>query len=431
MSASSIALAIVCGVVAAAVIGLWLDRRTTIGRLDEIIRSAGGRPEPMRGVAGRLHELEQVATEGQEHRVALAAVTARFEAALAALPQAVVLCDADGEIVFVNDAGRRYVAARHGEALVEAAVLQLLAAARRGERVERRVDLAGPPRRSFELCAVPVDEPTDDDSRSAALALVEDVTERRRLEDVRRDFVANISHELKTPIGAIGLLADAMGEVDEPEVVQRMALRMQHEADRVGHTIDDLLMLSSIETAELLDQEPLQLAAVFDDAAERVMTSADERSIAVKIERPDDGLGLVGDHRQLVSALTNLLDNAIKYSDEHSVVHLSVTERDDLVEIEVSDTGIGIPAKDVDRVFERFYRVDAARSRATGGTGLGLAIVRHVAVNHGGEVKVRSREGVGSTFVLCLPRVPIPVDDDGALDERDAYQQVNGEWVER
>jgi two-component system sensor histidine kinase SenX3 len=241
------------------------------------------------------------------------------------------------------------------------------------------------------------------------LAIIADITEKRRLEAIRRDFVANISHELKTPVGALSLLAETIISEDDPQVTQRLAERMVSEATRLANTIEDLLVLSRIESEERPQREPVPVHGVVAEAVTRIRPAAENAGIDLDV--PDVGAHLEthGDRRQVVSALFNLLDNAVKYSDPGSEVAVLVTGDDDTVRISVQDRGIGIPAKDIERVFERFYRVDRARSRETGGTGLGLAIVRHVATNHGGSVSVTSQEGDGSTFTLRIPVGPGPV----------------------
>jgi two-component system, OmpR family, sensor histidine kinase SenX3 len=238
--------------------------------------------------------------------------------------------------------------------------------------------------------------------------VVEDVSDRRRLEAIRRDFVANISHELKTPVGALGLLAETLLGEDDPAVTHPLAERMVAEAFRVNRTIDDLLELSRIEAGEAPARQPVLVGHVLEGAADRIRPAAALCSIEVVVEQGPEGLTVMGDRRQLVSAVFNLLDNAVKYSEPERIVTLrssAVAGPDDTpwAELAVVDQGMGIPARDLERVFERFYRVDRARSRGTGGTGLGLAIVRHVASNHDGEVSVESQEGVGSTFRLLLP----------------------------
>jgi two-component system sensor histidine kinase SenX3 len=234
--------------------------------------------------------------------------------------------------------------------------------------------------------------------------LLEDVTETRRLEDVRRDFVANVSHELKTPVGALGLLAEALQDAsDDPAAVRRFADRAQHEAQRLGRLVQELIDLSRLQGAEALpDPEQVSLDSVVAEAFDRTRTSAGAKAIQL-VKAGDGGVKVTGNEGQLVTALVNLLDNAVSYSAEGTTVTVEVKREADSVEVAVTDEGIGIAEKDLERVFERFYRADPARSRATGGTGLGLAIVKHVATNHGGAVTVSSVEGLGATFTLRLP----------------------------
>ncbi len=221
--------------------------------------------------------------------------------------------------------------------------------------------------------------------------------------------MANVSHELKTPVGALTLLAEAVQEAsDDPEAVQRFAGRMQHEGVRLGRLVRELIELSRLQGAEPLpDQVPVPVARVLDEAADRTRLAAERAGIEVRLSCPDD-LVVSGNESQLAMAVANLIDNAVAYSPRGTRVAVSARAIDDdgpLVEISVSDQGIGIAEADQARVFERFYRVDPARSRETGGTGLGLAIVKHVATNHGGSVGVWSAEGAGSTFTIRLPRV--------------------------
>jgi two-component system sensor histidine kinase SenX3 len=241
------------------------------------------------------------------------------------------------------------------------------------------------------------------DRRLGVVVVIDDVTDRRRLEAVRRDFVANISHELKTPVGALALLAETLLAEDDPAIAHRLAERMLTEAFRVGRTIDDLLELSRIEADEEGRREEVPVHVFVAEAADRVQPAAEQQGISIEVEEPPKRLVVAGDRRQLVSATYNLLDNAVKYSDAGASVQVRARTDGKWVDVEVQDHGIGIPGRDIERVFERFYRVDRARSRETGGTGLGLAIVRHVASNHAGDVQVTSTEGEGSTFTLRLP----------------------------
>ena len=244
-------------------------------------------------------------------------------------------------------------------------------------------------------------------SSQLVLALVEDRTRERRVESIRRDFVANVSHELKTPVGAIQLLADAvMDASDDPEAVQRFAGRMHTESERLSRLVQQVIELSRLQGDDPLD-EPVAIPVdkVIDRAIDENVTDAIARRIEL-VHNGTDGLVVLGNREQVAVAIGNLVANAVTYSPEGSRVVVSATARDLTVDLSVTDRGIGIPSHELDRIFERFYRVDPARHRSTGGTGLGLSIVKHVAASHGGEVRVWSVEGQGSTFTLSLPRKP-------------------------
>jgi two-component system sensor histidine kinase SenX3 len=353
-----------------------------------------------------LDDLEQAVAAERARREQSAETENRLSWALGALAHGVVIFDARGEIAYRNDPAASFLAARHSDALVEEAITAMAADALRGRGSERELELFGPPRRILSLRAVPL---AADPRPTGVLVVVEDTSERRRLENVRRDFVANISHELKTPVGALALLAETLMDERDPEVTRRLAERLASESFRVGNTIEDLLELSRLEVAAGLSDDTVGVAQFVVEAAERVRPAAEQRGIAIEVEEPPARLQVVGDRRQLVSAATNLLDNAVKYSEPGSSVDVAARTDGRWVDVTVRDRGIGIPRRDLERIFERFYRVDRARSRETGGTGLGLAIVRHVASNHRGEIRVESREGVGSTFTLRLPAGPGPV----------------------
>ncbi|HEY5244845.1 MAG TPA: ATP-binding protein, partial [Acidimicrobiales bacterium] len=445
------------------------------------------------------------------------------------LPQGVVICDENGTVVYRNGRASTLMTSRHGDALAAQAVTELLEDAWRGGTAERTVDLYGPPRRTLTVRAHQID---DGRRPLGVIAMIEDVSERRRLEEIRRDFVANVSHELKTPMGALGLLAETLVSEPDVEVSHRLASRIHTEAFRVSRIIDDLLDLSRIESEEAPPREPVLVNLVMADAIERVRAAADQRGITITLSEPHPPVAVLGDRRQLVSAMHALLENAVTYSYDGTAVTVSGTvvaegldvaeplaavatvspaatatigsgqlslslglplaptpeaagpiglggpgaDADPLAEpdvdagrtgerggfvakpggwvspaaaagtveatpagngtdgratgvdgepaplggpepaarpvaretvrLAVADHGVGIPARDLDRIFERFYRVDHGRSRDTGGTGLGLSIVRHVANNHQGWVDVESREGEGSTFTLVLPLQP-------------------------
>ena len=248
------------------------------------------------------------------------------------------------------------------------------------------------------------------------MAVIEDVTERRRTDQVRRDFVSNISHELKTPVGAVGLLAETLRDETDLATIRRFSERMSLEVARLSRTIDDLLELSRIEFADDLFIDETRVGDIVEDALGRFRAAADARGITLK-SVGESGIVVAGDRRQITSALGNLIDNAVKYSPDGATVTVSARVNPSGLALSVADTGDGIPSRDLDRVFERFYRVDRARSRETGGTGLGLAIVRHVAHNHGGEVSVRSKEGQGSEFTLVLPLGTDVVGPESPVDD--------------
>ncbi|THA29743.1 two-component sensor histidine kinase [Streptomyces sp. A1277] len=312
--------------------------------------------------------------------------------------------------------------------------------------VEPMLNMARDTRRDGEIRQVELDLPRRGTGRGEALAvsarvaplgsrlvllLVEDLTEARRIEAVRRDFVANVSHELKTPTGALSLLSEAVLDAsDDQEAVEHFARRMQIEATRLTNLVQELIDLSRVQNDDPLeDAEPVRVDELVAEAIDRCRQQAGSKQITMAAGGAAD-LRIWGNRGQLAAALGNLVENAVNYSPARTRVGIAarrvVVTGGDEIEIAVTDQGIGISEKDRERVFERFYRVDPARSRATGGTGLGLAIVKHVAASHGGEVTVWSSEGQGSTFTLRLPEAgsardrdrpsggPLIVNGDGA-----------------
>jgi two-component system sensor histidine kinase SenX3 len=284
----------------------------------------------------------------------------------------------------------------------------LLAQTRTGAGAQRVVDLHGPPRVWLELSADPM-------PKGGAVVTLRDVSERMRTDAMRTDFVTNISHELKTPVGAVAVLAEALMDETDPEVVHRLADHLVEESHRAVRTIDDLLKLSQIESTRP-GETPVSVSAIVESALARGRSVDGGRGVEISAFDPPEDLWIRGDERQLLSAVGNLVENAVKYSHPGGSVQVRTRVDDVAVEIMVADQGVGIPNRDLDRVFERFYRVDKARSRETGGTGLGLSIVRHVATNHGGEVQVSSQEGEGSTFVFRLPAALVVSGPDVASD---------------
>lgn len=239
------------------------------------------------------------------------------------------------------------------------------------------------------------------------LLLVDDRTEAKRLDDTRRDFIANISHELKTPIAAIGLLAETLEDgIDDPATVKRFAANVRREAERLGELVQDIIQLSKVQSTDNQQRfAPVEIDQVLAAAIENNSVLAEKRGSSVQVASSPGHL-VFGDREALIMAVSNLIQNALLYSDEGKQVGVGLRAVDGVAEISVIDNGVGISLEDQERIFERFYRVDQSRSRATGGTGLGLAIVKHVALNHRGEIRLFSKVGMGSTFTLRLPEMP-------------------------
>jgi two-component system sensor histidine kinase SenX3 len=514
--AVAVAVCVLVGFIAA-----YMGRRSGRRAMSQRLSALGTRlgldpPKDEYNIETSLAYLEQV-TGGAAQAVTESSSDAiRLRRSLDTLTQGVVLCDENGTVIYRNGRANALMVSRHGDALAAQAVTEVLEDAWHEGSAERTLDLYGPPRRTLQVRAHQID---DGRRPLGVIALIEDVSERRRLEEIRRDFVANVSHELKTPMGALGLLAETLVSEPDPQVAQRLAGRIHNEAFRVSRIIDDLLDLSRIESEEAPPREPVLVNLVMADAIERVRATADQRGIEIVLQEPSPPVAIMGERRQLVSAMHALLENAITYSYDNSKVvvtgavqranptlerpptgsggphdaadhdpvsaetHVAAAsqgdaqdgerpvepvftpeileqytpdaydalaapatsttappptttsspaaaaqeaekgdaagtgpvettsagspnwrvEERDTVRLSVQDHGVGIPARDLDRIFERFYRVDHGRSRDTGGTGLGLSIVRHVANNHQGWVDVESREGEGSTFTLVLP----------------------------
>lgn len=256
-------------------------------------------------------------------------------------------------------------------------------------------------------------------SSQSIIVTIEDVTEKSRIETVQTDFVANLSHELKTPIGAIAALADSLTGETETEVVWRLAGRIVTESHRMSRIVDDLLDLSRLEFGGIEDWTNINLGHVLVEVVSTNQHMAKRQGLNLSLTRAGDFF-VRGERSQLVSAFSNLIENAIKYSESGSVVLVESLVLGNKIVINIIDHGIGIAEHDQKRIFERFYRVDKARSRVTGGTGLGLSIVRHIVLEHGGSIEVVSEEGIGSTFTIRLPQVSVKpaqdlVDDLGAL----------------
>ncbi|MGA0710390.1 MAG: sensor histidine kinase [Ilumatobacteraceae bacterium] len=316
--------------------------------------------------------------------------------AMNALPMGVVIVSKDGQSRWTNSAVEDLLA--QGSVDVERFnkhVDALAAVALGGESREEHVEFGDPAVRMFEMVSAPL---TD----GGGAVIVYDETKQVMTDRVRTDFVANISHELRTPIGAVSLMAENLMAATEDTDVARMASVIFTEVTRLNDTVGDLLELARIEFDGLANTQEVDLVKVVEEATGRLRSAALAKSVMISIENYPQVM-IVADRAQLVSAISNLLDNAIKFSPNGSIVKISIEVLDDQVKIVVSDNGPGIRGEHLKRIFERFYRVDDARSRSTGGTGLGLAIVRHIALLHGGDVSAESTLGEGSRFTLTLP----------------------------
>ncbi|MBS2939481.1 two-component sensor histidine kinase [Nocardioides sp. J2M5] len=328
-------------------------------------------------------------------------VQAGVAAVLSILRSSAVVVDESDHVLKASAPAYAFGLVR-GSTLVVPELLDLVAQVRRdGQIRESELDLPatdGGTARTLTARVAPL-------GARLVLALVEDRTREKRVEEVRRDFVANVSHELKTPVGAIRLLAEAVTDAaDDPEAVQRFANRMLTESDRLTNLVQQIIELSRLQAHDPLEKPVMvDLDAAVATAVDTSAMEAAAKQITVE-SRGEHGLEVFGSQDLIGAAVSNLVANAVAYSGSGSRVVVTTRSEGEQVQVSVVDQGIGIPPEDIDRIFERFYRVDPARHRSTGGTGLGLAIVKHVAATHGGDISVWSVQGQGSTFTLTLPR---------------------------
>jgi two-component system sensor histidine kinase SenX3 len=402
--------ALAAGLVVLVAAGPWLSRA----------RRFGGAPAGPGGVprtGGRSDGSQAIGNQDEDAQRGLG------RRSLDSLRVGVVVLDNDDTPILVNPSARAMGLLRSGGEVgkvVAHPIIRTLAGQVRRSGVRREVELDLP--RGDGVASDPLGVHLRAVSIGGNFVAVEaaDVTEAHRVARVRRDFVANVSHELKTPIGALQLLAEALLDATDPAAAagpdvdagedvaaaRRFAERIQHESTRLGRLVNELLELTRLQGAEPLpDPEPVSVDWVVAEVIDRTRTAAAARDIEVLVEG-ERGLTVYGSGTQVATAVANLVENAVAYSKEETRVTITTRRDADHVQISVADQGIGIAANEVDRIFERFYRADQARSRATGGTGLGLAIVKHIATNHGGQVDVTSALGAGSTFTLRLPGSP-------------------------
>lgn len=348
------------------------------------------------GLAFRLSERRREPAPGSEP--ASPGLPAGSGAVLAVLRSSAIVLDERLDVVQASSSTYTLGLVRQGR-LVEPRIVELVGAVQRDGMIrDLQLSIERP------VGALHLAARVGQIAPGRILVLVEDITASIRNDEIRRDFVANVSHELKTPVGAMTLLAEAVEDAsDDPVSVRTFAGRIRKEGARLNRLVQEIIDLSRlqyddpVQSAEAVDVDEVVAAAL-----DRMRVDADAREVRL-VSGGTAGVEVHGNHKQLVTALSNVVENAVVYSPDHTRVAVGVQVKDDIVEITVADQGYGIPEAEQSRVFERFYRVDPARSRATGGTGLGLSIVKHIAASHGGEVAMWSVPGAGSTFTLRLP----------------------------
>ncbi|MBI5213565.1 MAG: HAMP domain-containing protein [Nitrospirae bacterium] len=337
---------------------------------------------------------------------------AKLEAVLSSMFEGIMLTNERGEILLLNPSvrklflidsspeGRKPLEVIRNNAIQEI-VDRVLNENR--EVVTQEVNISIPEQKTIMVNGAPI---VKDGIIEGAVFVFHDITELKRLEDIRKDFVANVSHELRTPISSIKGYAETLldGKVDSEDNVKEFLGIIYQDSNRLANLIDDLLDLSKIESGKMkMEFEPLEILPIVNRCVNVLEKSAKDKSLPIKLDIPPDLPKVLGDHKRLSQVFLNLLDNAIKYTPEGGSITASIVSKEKVVQVDISDTGIGIPEKDLPRIFERFYRVDKARSRELGGTGLGLSIVKHIVQAHNGQVWVQSTLGQGSTFSFTIP----------------------------
>ncbi|BAV43182.1 sensor histidine kinase [Mycobacterium ulcerans] len=330
---------------------------------------------------------------------------------VALMPMGVAVVDSHRDVVYLNDRAKELGLVRDRQ--LDDQAWEAAQQALRGSDVEFDLSPGKRPGGRSGLSVHGQARLLSEEDRRFTVVFAYDQSDYARMEATRRDFVANVSHELKTPVGAMALLAEALlASADDSDTVRRFAEKVLIEANRLGDMVAELIELSRLQGAERLHNvTDVDVDTIVSEAISRHKVAADNAEIEVRTDS-SSGLHVLGDQTLLVTALANLVSNAIAYSSPGSPVSISRRKRGDNVEIAVTDRGIGIALEDQERVFERFFRGDKARSRATGGSGLGLAIVKHVAANHNGSIGVWSKPGTGSTFTLSIPTSSAPDDSD-------------------
>jgi two-component system, OmpR family, sensor histidine kinase SenX3 len=394
--------ALVLGVAAAVALGLiagWVLSSVRVARLLAPMVGTTSGPASLKQTAQRALHQHRLVVDDAAQQLEL---STHFREAIDGLPHGVVLVGAPMDDRWRNAAAQALLGSGRVEALLEAGIADERANALAGRAGSQVIEVVGPPKRTYSLQSVPLGRA----EQPFGLVTITDLTEMARLERVRRELIANVSHELRTPVGAMAVLAETLQDEDDLAVVNRLSAKIVSEAHRLSRTITDLLELSVLESSGRAAAQSRSALSLVREAVSRAEWSAETLDVGIDTTGVNPAHMVQGDVAQLTSAIGNLLENAVKYSNRGGAVVVASSVSDGMVTLSVVDRGVGIPARDLERVFERFYRVDTARSRVTGGTGLGLAIVRHVAENHSGSVSVESIEGKGSTFRLTVPAAP-------------------------
>lgn len=403
---------------------IWTQRTLTadldeIGRALETIVTESDldrMPQPRLAELDSLaHDMDAAAARVRDNYRQLVRQRDRLEAVLDNINAGVIVVGRDLKIDLINPVAEKILGTTREFALGRTfteihhtpVIDRAIEKSRRGASVSKEVRITLPRRRSLRVLASPIK--SKEGRTTGVICVIEDMTARRKLERMRRDFVANVSHELRTPVANMRAVVDALlaGASDDPAAAKRFMADLDRESRRLADIIEDLLVLSRLESqGAMVVEEPFKVGEMLREVMAEKAELAERSQVELAFEDGGRDISVKGERGLIKAATANLLDNAIKYNRPGGRVEVLLDHGEDSVVISVIDTGVGIPLKDQDKIFERFYRVDKARSRETGGTGLGLSIVKHAADMHGGSVSVTSTEGQGSTFSLVLPDSP-------------------------
>ncbi len=383
-------------------------QKKTIHSIDDLTKGLSQKIVQSETVEVALRGLAKAIDEIEEQRIKADAFRQQLVTALDSLNYGIAIYGQDDQLIHTNPYASSFLSGVHSGALIADAIDELFQTRDGQEVIDQELDVFDNSHPSSvthsrkKTFYIILRELSIEGNQIGSVVTIEDISEQERLESVRRDFISNISHELKTPIGAIALLTETLLGEPDTDLVQKFAPNILQETERLSETIDDLLSLSRIEHGSTDSFNQIDLLKCIEQAIDRVNTFAKQNEVTVLTSFPPAPVHLFGDELQLTSAFYNILENSVKYKRiNQGNVHLTVQQLDDFIEVEISDNGTGIPTKDLDRVFERFYCVD--RSHSGSGVGLGLAIVRHVIVNHEGVIRIESTEGVGTTFFIQFP----------------------------